>query len=213
MSLSKYHRNYQNRSDEQIKRRMAVKRIEFQHIFKRLDWKPTSDPVRVAIFGCGDRRFVSGHRSLLSELLDSTIELKTFDITTEHLAGEQVIIEHDLTQPLPSGPFDLIVAHVLLKFIDQAKQVSVLVNAHEALVEGGVAVFVQGKQELEFEDRVENYSADHAYKYEQGDLTPVRIDQITAKLEELGIGFEQWDEEIEGVEDVAIYAHYLVLKK
>ncbi len=213
MTLSEYHQNYQNRSDDKIVRRMAVKRLEMEDVMTRMSFVPDHEPVKIGILGCGDRRFVKAHRDLFASLLDKQIELTTFDITVDHLDGEEGIVEHDVTTPLLNGSFDVLLGHVLLKFISTEKQWNVLQNAHAALASGGLAIFVQGKQELEYSDRVENYAAHDAFQYKEGHLHPVRIDELKEKLMSVGIKFKNWESSIEGIEDVPITANLLVMEK
>ncbi|NQV89361.1 MAG: hypothetical protein HQ488_03515 [Parcubacteria group bacterium] len=213
MTLSEYHQNYQNRSDDKIVRRMAVKRLEMEDVIKRMSFVPDHGPVKIGILGCGDRRFVQAHRELFESLLSKSVELTTFDITIEHLSGEEGVVEHDVTTPLPGGPFDLLLGHVLLKFIPTEKQWSVIKNAYSALTYGGIAIFVQGKQELEYSDRVENYQAHDAFQYKLGHLNPVKIDDLKDKLTDAEIEFKSWDSLIEGIEAVPITANVLAIKK
>lgn len=192
---------------------MAVKRLELKNVFEKVGNDFSSESLHVGILGCGDKRFIRGHKKLLEGLVQKKIDLTTFDITVEHLAGEEGVVQHDVTEPLPGGPFDLIIGHVLLKFIPTQKQWDVVKNAYDALYQSGLAIFVQGKQELEYSDRVENYKAHDAYQYKPGQLNPVLINDLKKKLTEAAIEFINWESSIEGIEDVPIVANILVLKK
>ncbi len=142
MALSSYHQKYAARLDEELARRAMVKRDELARIFKATKYIPQQDPVRVAVLGCADRRFVAHHRRVFESLLKKQVELTTFDIAIEHLKGEEGVIQHDCTLPFPSAPYDITFSHVLLKFIEIEKQWDVIRNSYDALRPSGLAIHV-----------------------------------------------------------------------
>ncbi len=142
MSLSEYHQKFAQQSDDTIADKIRVKKEELEAIFKVVAPAFVAHPIRIAVLGCGDRRFVQKHREIFSELLSGPVALTTFDITIDHLAGENGVVEHDCAVPLPGGSFDITYAHVLLKFIEPAKQMNVIQNSYDALADGGVAIHV-----------------------------------------------------------------------
>lgn len=142
MSLSEYHQKFAQQSDNIIDDKLCVKKEELESIFKVMAPAFVVHPIRVAVLGCGDKRFVQKHREIFSELLGGPVALTTFDITIDHLVGESGVIEHDCTVPLPGGPFDIAYAHVLLKFIEPTKQMNVIRNSYNALAAGGIAIHV-----------------------------------------------------------------------
>ncbi len=89
--------------------------------------------------GCGDKRFIDGHRQYSREYLGDPPHVTTLDISIEHLEGGSDVIQHDITQPLPNGPYDITYAHVVLKFIEQSRQWAVIDNSYKALKAGGIA--------------------------------------------------------------------------
>ncbi|NTW13886.1 MAG: hypothetical protein HGA31_02550 [Candidatus Moranbacteria bacterium] len=155
MTLSRYHEKYAGYSDEEILRRADEKEAELKAIFERTPLKSEGEVVRVAVMGSGDRRFVSHHERIFSELLGKPVEVTTFDITTEHLEGEDRIIAHDCTKSLTGGPFDITYAHVLLKFIETEKQWDVMMNSYNALKEGGLAIHVFDSSDYGTEGRLQ----------------------------------------------------------
>lgn len=151
MALSAYHAKHAARSDEEIRRRAIVKEWELKRIFFEIPFSTSNNLVRVGVLGCANNRFVPYHRDIFQRLLGKPIEMITFDIVIEHLAGEAGVVRHDLTTPLPQAGFDILFGHVLLKFIETEKQLDVLVNSYHALKEGGLAIHVFDAEDVETE--------------------------------------------------------------
>lgn len=147
MILSSYHQKYSNYSEEEIQKRVHEKEIELKNIFERVSLETDSEIVKLAVMGSGDKRFVKYHKVIFEKFVNKIVEVTTFDITVEHLAGEENIIKHDCTLPLPLTFFDIAYAHVLLKFIEIDKQWDVIFNSYNALKEGGVAIHVLDKED------------------------------------------------------------------
>ncbi len=154
MTLSDYHQKFIQQSDSTIDNKVRVKKEELKAIFREAVPTIASSPIRVAVLGCGDKRFVQKHRELFTELLGGPVNLTTFDITIDHLAGEAGVIEHDCTLPLPSGPYDITYAHVLLKFIALPQQMGVILNSYNVLAKGGVAIHVLDREDYSGHDPV-----------------------------------------------------------
>ena len=149
MTLSPYHEKYAKKNDGDIAGRAEVKREELKKIFVAVGFVPTGEPVRVAVLGCGERRFIGHHRRIFGDLLGLAVDLTTFDVAVEHLAGETGVIAHDITVPLPGGPYDIAYGHVVLKFIPTDRQWDVIKNAYDALRPGGIAIHVCDEEELQ----------------------------------------------------------------
>lgn len=147
MELSTYHQKFAAQPDAEIDKKIAAKRSELEAVFSTLSPTFEQAPLKVAVLGCGDKRFVEKHRELFSSLLQKPIELTTFDIAIDHLEGAEGVIRHDCTLPLPNGPYDITYAHVLLKFIEPTKQVDVLYNSYQALHEHGLAIHILDTQD------------------------------------------------------------------
>lgn len=75
MSLSAYHQKYANQTDEEIKKRVHEKREELLSIFRHVPLQTSDETVRVAVIGCGDKRFVKHHKQIFQELLGKQVEL------------------------------------------------------------------------------------------------------------------------------------------
>lgn len=176
--LSQYHQSYSEQTNEEIQRRIKAKLEELRAIFKRVRLGTAGETVRIAVLGCGDKRFVSGHKRIFEEVLKKTVNIVTFDITIEHLGGEKNIFQHDCTLPLPQGHYDIVYAHVLLRFIETEKQWDLIRNSFDALKSGGIAIHLLDKEDYETEE----------LKLSKG-LFSVPLNKWKAELDELSIEF------------------------
>lgn len=189
--LTTYHANYLKRSDQEIERRLRVKKEELAKIFEAVPFHPTNEPLRIAVTGCADVRFVAGHKKIFEELLGKKVELTTFDINSEHLAGAKNIVQHDCSQPLPNSPYDLTFGHVLLKFIETEKQWSIIQNTYNALSSPGLAIHVFDEEDITTKE----------IKQKDG-LWSVPLDRWTQELTKANIRFKvlNWDINIPDME-------------
>lgn len=180
MTLSPYHKKYASQSDAEVQNRVNEKRQELAAIFAEVQLKTTSEPVRIAVVGCGDKRYVQWHKDIFETLLKRPVEITTFDIVVDHLQGEENVIQHDCTVPFPGRPFDITYAHVLLRFIETEKQWDLILNSFHTLTSGGLAIHL-----LDTED----------YKTEASllpnGLFTVPLKRWEAKLDELGIEYKE----------------------
>lgn len=202
MSLSEYHKKYMAKPDEELQRRADVKEEELRRIFEKIDFRPTNDPVRVFVVGCGEKRFVGHHKRIFSGLLGKEVDLVTSDITIEHLEGEMGIVQHDALQLFPGAPYDITYAHVFLKFIETEKQWDVLMHSWNALREGGLAIHVMDEEEVIATTET----------LEDG-LFAVPLKRWEKQLSEEGIAYEVVEWTIEGIAPVPMKGCALILKK
>ncbi|MBU1180152.1 class I SAM-dependent methyltransferase [Patescibacteria group bacterium] len=142
MPPSKYHKQYMAQSDKEIAKKAEIKKKELKKIFSAIKLKMKNKISRIAVLGCGDKRLVAHHKRIFEEILKKSVELITFDITIEHLKGEEGIKKHDCIKPLPNRPYDIVYGHVFLKFLSINKQWAVIKNSYNALKKGGIAIFV-----------------------------------------------------------------------
>lgn len=147
MALSTYHQKYSNYSKEEIQKRADEKEAELKSIFEKVLLNTGSEIVRLAVIGSGDKRFVKHHKRIFEKFVQKPVEVTTFDITIDHLIGEENIIQHDCTTPLPNTPYDITYAHVLLIFIETEKQWNLIMNSYTALKNGGIAIHVFDKDD------------------------------------------------------------------
>jgi hypothetical protein len=201
--MNEYHLYYSSRSDDEIAKRVGSKRRELVEVFSKTAFQTDVDPVRVAVLGCADRRFVGAHKKLFEETLQAPVELTTFDIEREHLEGEHGVVQHDITLPLPGGLFDITFAHIVLKFIDSKKHLQVIQNAYDSLRAPGMAIFVN--------DDTKSYPG--AFVYKKADRFQVDLYTIKEWLRERSIDYVDWHFTVRGIEQVAIEGDMLVLIK
>lgn len=180
MPLSQYHQKYTHQSDAEIENRANEKKLELSEIFVQTKLETTSDPVRIAVVGCGDKRFIQHHKEIFESFLQRAVEMTTFDIVINHLEGEESVIQHDCTLPLPNGPFDITYAHVLLRFIETEKQWDLIKNSVDVLKVGGLAIHLLDTEDYETKE----------IKLSNG-LFSVPLDRWKAKLTELGIVYKE----------------------
>lgn len=149
MTLSNYHQKYANYSEEEIQNRVKEKRDELALIFQQVELNIYDEIARIAVLGCGDKRFIKYHKEIFKEFIGKPIELITFDITIDHLEGGENVFKHDCTLSLPKTLFNITYAHVLLKFIKTEKQWDLIKNSYDALKSGGFAIHVMDKEDYE----------------------------------------------------------------
>lgn len=180
MTLSSYHQKYIDQSDTEIQKRILAKKEELDEIFSHAALETRNSPVQIAVLGCGDKRFTSGHKEIFASALGKPVEITTFDITIDHLLGEENVFRHDCTLPLPHGPFDITYAHVLLRFIETEHQWDVIKNSFDALNPGGLALHVLDRED--YETKTPQLS---------NGLFSVPLERWKTKLDDLGIKHQQ----------------------
>jgi hypothetical protein len=149
MALSDYHQQFTLKSDEDIQRRIDEKEQELIQIFESVQLSNVSDVVRVAVLGCADKRLIQGHKRIFEKVLNKNVELTTFDLSVAHMLGEENVVQHDCTLPLPNTPYDITYAHVLMKFIPTEKQFDLIKNSFAALNSGGIAIHILDRSDYE----------------------------------------------------------------
>lgn len=178
MTLSQYHQKYSNYSEEEMQKRADEKEEELKAIFEKVSPNTDSEIVRLAVMGSGDKRFVQHHKRIFEKFVQKPVEVTTFDITVEHLAGEENVIQHDCTTPLPNAPYDISYAHVLLKFIKTDRQWDLIMNSYDALKNGGIAIHVFDKSDYSTNEKLQ---ADGYFS--------VPLDEYKSRLKEKGINY------------------------
>lgn len=178
--MDKYHQKFADQSDAEIQNKLNAKKDELIAIFKQIPFSSSEQSLSLAVLGCGDKRFIKGHKKIFEEVLSKQVEVTTFDITIEHLQGEERVIEHDCTLALPRGPFTFTYAHVLLKFIPTEKQWNLIKNSFNALEDGGMAIHVLDKNDYESSGK----------KLSDGYFA-VPLKRWTKKMQEVGIKYRE----------------------
>jgi len=148
--LNEYHSKYMEKSDGEIASRVQVKEIGLRQVFGTLGLPRMNAPeAAVLVVGCADRRFIPEHERIFSSILAKPVKLLTIDVEVEHLSGASGVIQHDATEPLPDGPYDVVYGDVLIRFVEPEKQSAVLKNSFEALAAGGMAIHIFAKEDFD----------------------------------------------------------------
>lgn len=190
MSISDYHKKHLGRSEEETDRRILVKELELKKILSETNYKPGFKVVRVAVLGCADKRFVKRHKAIFEKLFQKPVEQITFDITTEHLDGEENVVQHDITTPIPNAPFDITFGHVVLKFIEPSKQWGAIKSAYDALRSPGLGIFVYDMEDITTETPIQ---ADGYFSVPM-DIYKLKLAQESMKYKDL-----KWDISLDNV--------------
>jgi hypothetical protein len=148
MVLSKYYQKYADQTDKEIQKRADAKEEELSAIFQEVSLNTDSNPGKIAVLGCGDKRFIACYKKIFEKILKRNVEIVVFDITIDHLEGELNVFKHDCTLPLQNSPYDITYGHVLLKFIETEKQFDLLKNSYDALKKGGIAIHIFDWEEI-----------------------------------------------------------------
>lgn len=180
MTLSPYHQKYASQSDAEVANRVNEKKLELSEVFAQVQLKTTSEPVRIAIVGCGDKRYIRWHKEIFENILQKPVELTTFDIVIDHLEGGENVVQHDCTRPLPHGPFDITYAHVLLRFIETGKQWDLIQNTMDVLRSGGLAIHLLDTEDYETKEPILSNG-----------LFSVPLKSWEAKLDEYNIEYKE----------------------
>lgn len=146
-ALSEYHQKYAALPDEEIAKRVAYKMEDLKAVMKATATIIGHAPLLIAVLGCPDPRYRPLQQQMLEKTLGKSVKLTTYDITVDHLQGVPGAVQHDVTEPLPGGPYDFILAHVLLRFIEEDRQWYVIFNSYDALKPGGVAIHVLDEED------------------------------------------------------------------
>jgi hypothetical protein len=191
MTISEYHQKYANLPDEEIAKRAKVRELELVEISKHVILMTGDRRADVGVIGCGDKRFIKLHQKMFEDVLNKPVRIISFDISVEHLKGEKNVIMHDCVKPLPNGPYDLIYAHVVLKFNSRDKQWQILKNSYDALQLGGIAIHIINKEDYSVrEEKLASGYFSVPVKLWKEQLSREGIKFIELPLGNCGIDFE-----------------------
>ncbi len=147
--LTDYHAQYATKSEAEILQRAWVKERELRQVFMTIGFPRCAEPVaRVAGLGCVDVRLLPHRQRIFELLLERPVHLTTYDIAVEHLQAFPNVFQHDVTNPFPGGPYDVVFSDLLIRFIPPEKQQAVLLHAYNALVPGGISVHTFAEEDF-----------------------------------------------------------------
>lgn len=145
MAFSDYHQKYLKELPENIDSRLRAKQHELIQVIEKADITFPNGLLRIAVLGCADKRLVKAHKAIFEEVFQRHVDILTFDISIDHLSGEEQVYEHDCREPIPYTPYTAAYSHTLLRFMEPEEQWKVLLNSYHALKEGGVALHFMSK--------------------------------------------------------------------
>jgi len=145
--LEAHYAEYAAQPDAWVKNMEVTKRSIVEQVFRSVPFNGGegtngAELVRVAVLGASDRRYLPIHERIFAGLLEQPVQVSTLDIDRTHLAGYERVIEHDVTQPFPNQPYDIIFSHELAKFLSPEEQVMMMRNAYAALGDDGMAMHI-----------------------------------------------------------------------
>lgn len=159
---NEYHLQYFKKTDADIAQRMWVKGMQMRQIFATVGLPKIAKPVvNVAILGCPDARLVPHLDQMFNGIFSKPVAMTTFDLSVEHLQAASGVMQHDVTTKLPGGPYDIAYSDLLIRFIEPAKQLDVLLHSYEALSLGGMAIHIFAEEDFRPELRKEQTPGTH----------------------------------------------------
>ncbi len=173
--LKAHYAEYGSQPDSWIENMESTKKSILQYIFETSRFQTAKSELKVVVLGTSDKRYIPMYQKILSELFNQKIEFTLLDIDTEHLAGAEGVIQHDVTQPLPNGPYDVVISHALLKFLTDAEQLATIKNSFSALNDKGIAMHIVHPPELEGTAELRDWQF------------RVRLDKLAEELDQAGI--------------------------
>jgi hypothetical protein len=180
MNLLAHFKQYASCSDEYVADMARIKREIVQHVLEEMNFSLKKDKVRIAVLGASDKRYIKVHQGIFEAVFPgSKVEVNTFDIDTEHLGGELGIVEHDLNEPFPNPPYDVIFSHELMKFLTSESQIRVIENAYRALSTTGIGFHIVHEPAIKGTDRLMHW---------QFRVAP---DSLVTQLRETGISVQK----------------------
>lgn len=141
--LKKHYEEYASQPDEWVANMEITKRSIIKQVLQRAGFEVDREPVKVVVLGASDVRYLPIHERIFRDVLKKKIEMRTLDVDTSHLGGESdQVITHDVTQPFPGTPNDIVFSHELLKFLTPDEQLQAIINSYQALNINGLAMHI-----------------------------------------------------------------------
>lgn len=176
--LEAHYAEYAGQPDSWVRNMEGTKKSIFMHVLESMGFSITSDTVKVAILGASDERYIPIHQRILEEVLGKTVQMTTLDIDIKHLGNGKGVVQHDVTQPFPNTPYDIVLSHALMKFLSPDEQFQVIKNSYDALSENGLTMHIMHPPELEGTSELRSW---------QHRVNP---NSLVEKLKEIGIPAE-----------------------
>lgn len=161
-TLAAHYAEYASQPDEWVNNMEKTKRSIVEQVLRSAHFEAGGETIKVVVLGASDKRYIPIHQRVFRDAFRRTIDMKTFDIDTEHLGGESLNeVTHDVTQPFPDAPYSIVFSHELMKFLTPEEQLTTIKQSYAALDENGLAMHIlhepsiKGTSELrEWQNRV-----------------------------------------------------------
>ena len=144
--LQAHYKEYASQSDAWVRNMAVTKRSIMRYVLASTELQSPIQsailPVRIAVLGASDKRYIPIHERIFSDLLHRNVQVTTFDIDLEHLAGSPGAMEHDVTRPFPNPPYKIVFSHELMKFLTPEEQLQAMKNSYGALAYTGLAMHI-----------------------------------------------------------------------
>ncbi len=142
-TLAAHYAEYASQPDEWVNNMEKTKRSIVEQVLRAANFKVGGEPVKVAVLGASDKRYIPIHQRVFHDAVKHAIDMKTFDVDTNHLGGESTTeVKHDVTQPFPDAPYAIVFSHELMKFLTPEEQLATIKNSYQALDENGLAMHI-----------------------------------------------------------------------
>lgn len=199
--LEAHYAEYGNQPDSWVANMEKTKKSIIERVLTEASFHPATDEIEIAVLGASDKRYLAIHEHIFRELLGKNVSVVTLDCDTKHLGAPPNTIQCDVTQPLPGGPYDIVMSHALMKFLTPPEQFAVIKNSYEALKSSGVAMHIMHPPELEGTTELRDWQ----YR--------VNLDDIINKLNEEQIPTKVVTFESDSSVDWLRYTTALILQK
>lgn len=141
--LLRHYAEYAGQPDSWVSNMAVTKESIVGHVLAAARFMLPTSPVRVAVLGASDPRYITLHKQIFEKLTGKNVQMNTLDIDTEHLKGGEGALLHDVTvTPFPGSPYSIVFSHELMKFLTAEEQIKTLCNSYTALDSGGIAMHI-----------------------------------------------------------------------
>lgn len=141
--LKAHYAEYASQPDEWVENMEATKRSIVEQVLELMKFEDSSDSLKVVVLGASDKRYIPIHQRVFENATHRSIQMSTLDADADHLGGESdAVILHDVTNPFPDAPYNIVFSHELMKFLTPEEQLQTIINSYQALAQGGLAMHI-----------------------------------------------------------------------
>lgn len=175
-TLASHYAEYASQPDEWVNNMERTKRSIVEQVLSATNFEAGGESVKVVVLGASDKRYIPIHQRVFRGAVKHAIDMKTFDIDTEHLGGESITeVTHDVTQPFPDAPYAIVFSHELMKFLTPEEQLATIKQSYQALDKNGLAMHILHEPSIKGTSELRDW---------QHRVNP---DELIKELEEAGV--------------------------